>query len=55
MDVALGLDGIFVSVRAGKGRINSLSLEVFSVAHVVVGEATYEEVGEYGRRSLELC
>ena len=53
LDVAQGLDAVFVFVRAGKGRINSLGFKVFSVAHVVVGEATK---GEYGRRSLEdLC
>lgn len=40
VDMALGLDPIFVLVRAGKGRLSSLSLEVFSVTHVGGGVVT---------------
>jgi hypothetical protein len=39
VDVARGLDVVFVFVRTGKGNINSLSLEFFSVTHVIAEEA----------------
>lgn len=40
VDVTLDSDIVFVLVRTGKGRIKSLSLEVLSVTHVVVGDGT---------------
>lgn len=40
VDLTLGLDVVFVPARMGKGRINSLSPEVFSVTRVDIGEAT---------------
>jgi len=39
VDPTLGLDAVSVLARTGRGRTSSLSLEVFSVARVAVGEA----------------
>ena len=40
VDSTLDLDAVSVLARTGRGRISSLSLEVFSVACVAIGEET---------------
>jgi len=52
VDVSLGLNVVSVFVRTGKGRISSLSFEVFSV--IIVGEAgEFREYDESFLKGLE--